>query len=371
MNLLKKYPILTNLLSPFRRSQQKTVISIIAAICEVAQANSLAIASALSGQSEIQLGSALTKFYRFLRNERFDNWLLTEQLIGLFAERKKVVLCLDWTKWQDKFSLLVASICVEKRSLPIAVSAVVKSKLARSQNLWEETFMRLCVERLKRVGVKAIWLCDRGFHRVAWLKCLLDLGQEFVVRLQKDVFAEVGKEQKLLSEIKLKKGEFIDLGFVYLRIDRKVKVRVIGIWAKESKEIWWLATNLRLPLAEIAKLYDRRMAIEEQFRDAKGVRFGLKMKWTCFTKTEYVERMYLLMAIAMLMWTSVGKAVVEEKPKVRLKCKHKGNRLSLLRVGIYHWRKFTKTIKLTTKFVKNHLPKPKGRNFHWLIVNQN
>lgn len=214
MNLLKKYPILVDLLSPFRRSQQKTVISIIAALCEVAQANSLAIASALSGQSEIQLGSALTKFYRFLRNERFDNWLLTEQLINIFAERKKVVLCLDWTKWQDKFSLLVASICVEKRSLPIAVSAVIKSKLAHLQNLWEETFMRLCVERLKRVGVKAIWLCDRGFHRVAWLKCLLDLGQEFVVRLQKDVFAEVGKEQKLLSEIKLKKGDFIDLGFV-------------------------------------------------------------------------------------------------------------------------------------------------------------
>jgi predicted ATPase len=84
-----------------------------------AQANSLVCASALSGQSEIQLGSALTRFYRFLRNERFDNWLLTERLIGLLAERKKVVLCLDWTKWKDKFSLLAVSVCVEKRSLPI------------------------------------------------------------------------------------------------------------------------------------------------------------------------------------------------------------------------------------------------------------
>jgi hypothetical protein len=37
MNLLKKYPILTNLLSPFRRSQQKTVISIIAARCGTSQ----------------------------------------------------------------------------------------------------------------------------------------------------------------------------------------------------------------------------------------------------------------------------------------------------------------------------------------------
>mgnify|MGYP001344894344 CR=1 FL=1 len=87
MNLIRKYPILVSLLSPFRKSQQKTVIAIVSAICEAAQANSFAIAAALSNQSEIQLGSALNRLYRFLRNERFDNWLLTERLLSLFAER--------------------------------------------------------------------------------------------------------------------------------------------------------------------------------------------------------------------------------------------------------------------------------------------
>lgn len=370
MNLIRKYPILVSLLSPFRKSQQKTVIAIVSAICEAAQANSFAIAAALSNQSEIQLGSALNRLYRFLRNERFDNWLLTERLLSLFAERKRVFLCLDWTKWQDKFSLLVASVCVEKRSLPIAVSAVIKSQLARSQNLWEETFLRLCVERLRRVGVKAVWLCDRGFHRVAGLKVLEDLRQDFVVRLQRDIYTVVEGKKILLSQIQLNQGECIDLGFVDLRIDRKVRVRVIGIWAKEGTEIWWLATNLKLPIVEIVKFYDRRMAIEEQFRDGKGVRFGLKMKWTCFEKPEYVERMYLLMGISMLLWTSVGTAVVKETPQVRLKCKSKGARLSLLRIGIYYWRKFTKQIKLTLKFVKENIPYPRGRTFPWLIVSQ-
>jgi hypothetical protein len=43
------------------------------------------------------------------------------------------------------------------------------------------------------------------------------------------------------------------------------------------------------------------MGIEEQFRDAKGVRFGSKLKWTQFTKPEYVERMYLLVGMALLL----------------------------------------------------------------------
>ena len=80
MNLEVKYPILMKLLTPFRRSQQKTCLAIVSALLEAAQANSFAIASELAQQSEIQLASAVNRFYRFLRNECFDDWLLTEQL---------------------------------------------------------------------------------------------------------------------------------------------------------------------------------------------------------------------------------------------------------------------------------------------------
>jgi len=66
------------------------------------------------------------------------------------------------------------------------------------------------------------------------------------------------------------------------------------------------------------------MGIEEQFSDAKGVRFGLKLKWTQFTKAEFVERMYLLVGVALLLWTSVGRAVEQAQPNVRLESKTKG-----------------------------------------------
>lgn len=110
-------------------------------------------------------------------------------------------------------------------------------------------------------------------------------------------------------------------------------MRVIAVWARGAKKVWWLATNLPNRVSKAVSYYDRRMGIEEQFRDAKGHRFGLKLRWTQFTKAEFVERMYLLVGVALLLWTSVGHAVEEEQPKVRLKSKTKGARLSLARIG--------------------------------------
>lgn len=105
-------------------------------------------------------------------------------------------------------------------------------------------------------------------------------------------------------------------------------MRLIGVWAAGAREAWWLATNLQNRVSKVVSYYDRRMGIEEQFRDAKGQRFGLKLRWTQFTKPEFVERMYLLVGVALLLWTSVGRAVEESEPKARLLSRTKGARLS-------------------------------------------
>jgi hypothetical protein len=371
MNPLRRYPVLASLLSPFRRSQQKTCAALVAALCQAAQASSFAIAGQLACLTQVQFGSALTRLYRFLRNERFDNWLLTEQLLRLLGQQQPaLLLALDWTKWQERFSVLTASICVGTRSIPVAASACVKWQLARSQNLWEETFLRLVVERLRATGVSAIWLCDRGFHRVAWLAKLIELKQQFVVRLQRDVTVHLHEQVCLLKHLELKPGERRDFGWVRLRADEFVTVRLIGVWVAGAEEVWWLATNLPNAVSKVVALYDRRMGIEEQFRDAKGVRFGLKLKWTQFTKAEFVERMYLLVGLALLLWTSIGRAVEEQQPKVRLRSKTKGARLSLARLGSYYWQRAVKQWRLTTRFVREHLPPPRLRMFKWLMAAQ-
>jgi hypothetical protein len=292
MNPLSKYPLLSSLLSPFPRPQQKTCAAVVAALCQSAQASSFAIAGQLACLTDLQFGSALNRLYRFLRNERFDNCLLTEQLLRLLGGRNRpLLLALDWTKWQEHFSLLTAAVCMGTRAVPVAVSACQKRSLARSQNLWEESFLRLMVDRLRAAGAEAIWLCDRGFHRVKWLERLLELRQQFVVRLHGDVTIHLRERTCLLKSLALEPGQRIDLGVVELRADKLVRVRVIGVWAEGAKEAWWLATNLTNRVSRVVAYYDRRMGIEEQFRDAKGHRYGMKLRWTQFRRAEYVERM--------------------------------------------------------------------------------
>ncbi|CDM66044.1 hypothetical protein [Pyrinomonas methylaliphatogenes] len=48
--------------------------------------------------------------------------------------------------------------------------------------------------------------------------------------------------------------------------------------------------------------------------------------------------MFMLVGVAILLWTTVGSAVEREEPAVRLKCKQKGGRLSLVRIGAYYWQ---------------------------------
>jgi hypothetical protein len=371
MNPLIRYPVLAFLLRPFRRSQQKTCAAVVSALCQAAQASSFAIAGQLSCLTSVQFGSALTRLYRFLRNERFDNWLLTEQMLRLLGGgRQPVLLALDWTSWRGRFSVLTAAACTGTRSVPVAVSACVKAKLARSQNLWEETFLRLCVDRLRAAEVSAVWLCDRGFHRVAWLGRLVECEQRFVVRLTRDVTVHLPDRACLLKSLELGEGERRDYGFVWVRSDRWVRVRLVGVWAPGAKEVWWLATNLENAVSRVVAYYDRRMGVEEQFRDAKGHRFGMKLRWTQFTRPEYVERMYLLVGVALLLWTTVGRAVEESEPQVRLESKTKGARLSLARIGSYYWRKMSKQLSLTASFVREHLPPPRLRIFKWLTAPQ-
>src|ERR1044072_8386222 len=105
MNPLRRYPVLSTLLRPFRLSQQKTCAAVVAALCQAAQASSFAIAGQLSCLTDVRLGSALNRLYRFLRNARFDNWLLTEQLLRLLGgRRKRLLLAPDWTAWRGGLS---------------------------------------------------------------------------------------------------------------------------------------------------------------------------------------------------------------------------------------------------------------------------
>lgn len=364
----KKYPVLRPLLSPFRGSQQKTLALFIASIAEVAQACSLQVASHLALQVGIQLGSALNRFYRLLRNPRIDDQKLTSGLLRLLANGgQSLLIAIDWTKWHNPWQMLLASVVLGCRAIPVQSEVTSNTLPEWSQNKEEDEFLRSIVLTLTEPGVIATFLCDRGFRRVSWIKLIKRLKQHFVVRLIPDVMVYRRGDCRRLRHWHIGVGQAVDLGVVWLREDRAVRTRVVGVWAYGQAEPWWLATDLlKDSLADVVALYDRRMAIEQQIRDTKGCRFGVKLIWTQFQKPQYLSRFVLLVGVALVLWTAVGEAVAEQNPRVRLPCKRKGPRLSLLRVGIRFLLKVARKIHIGVKFIRAHLPPPSLRIFGWL-----
>ena len=217
----REYPILQTLLRPFRKSQQKTLALVIAAIAEVARASSLTLATHLAGKLKIKAGSALRRIYRLLANPRIQDQLLVAQLLRLLGERKRrLLIAIDWTEWHANLRMLLASVIVGRRAIPVKALVCQKPLPESSQNLVEEAFGRQLVDTLRQINQEAILLCDRGFRRASWLKLLGELGQPFVVRIASNVLVHRGTEApRLLSSWPLAPGQVVDLGYVTLRQD--------------------------------------------------------------------------------------------------------------------------------------------------------
>lgn len=369
MFAFRRYPVLASLLKLFPKKQKNSLGLVTSAIIEANSAGSMNIAAQLARWLGIQFASALNRYYRLLRNHRVDTILLTKQLLNLVRKNlgNKPIIAIDWTEWHHDLRMLSASVVTDNRAIPVQTAAFHKSDMPRSQNSRENGFLNTLAMVVNELGLKPVIICDRGFRRVSWLKLLQNRKLNFVVRLQQDLYARAsGMGPRLLSSMGLTPGHAVDLKWVQLREDQAVRVRVVGVWKRGAREPWWLATSMTCLVERVVAIYDRRMAIEEQFRDTKGCRFGVKLYWTQFKKPEHLARITQLVGVAILVWTACGVAAVMMKPSLRHNHPKKGPRFSYVTIGIRAREEVMRAMPLTVRNVCAHIPKPTLRNFPWI-----
>jgi hypothetical protein len=359
---------LGQILRPLRKSQQTVIGLVVEAMAAIRQAASIPIALALAQKVGCQADCALTRVYRLLHNPRLDDLVISRQMIKALARRgASVLIALDWTEWHPPLRMLLASVVAGTRAVPVQTAVFRKTAIPRSQNCWENTFLQMLAMVLKEAGVVACFLADRGFRRVSFIQLLLrQTGHTFLVRLAEKVKVQTKRGGQTLRNWGLQPGRAVDLGWVDVRQDAAVRVRVVGIWAKGHREPWWLATNCPDSLSRLVSLYDRRMTIEEQIRDTKGARFGFALVWTQIKTPEALARFVLLIGLAVLLLTAVGHAVAERHPSIRIPSKTKGPRLSYLSIGLLLWPLLQPKLVITSRFLEDHLPPPALRSFAWL-----
>jgi hypothetical protein len=125
----EKLGVLESVLRPFPKPQRKTVALAVQAMVWLSQAASIAIAAFFAQVTGSQVDSALTRFYRLLHNPRFDDLQMTKQVLSLLAKRPvPFLVALDWTEWHPPLRMLLASVVVGSRALPVQAAVFRKPR---------------------------------------------------------------------------------------------------------------------------------------------------------------------------------------------------------------------------------------------------
>jgi hypothetical protein len=198
------------------------------------------------------------------------------------------------------------------------------------------TLHRKFLKHLKEIlptGCRPIIVTDAGFHN-PWFKSVLALGWDCIGRIRGlKIYRHLNKKEynrcsslwekaqykaQFLGEVTLSKKN--PLNCYFYQFKRKIKGRInrkgrdYEMYSRSSREPWLLASSLREgyePL-QIIKMYERRMKIEESFRDMKSSRYGLGLDKVVVRRKNRYGVLLLIAMLANFIGCLMGK-VMESK----------------------------------------------------------
>jgi hypothetical protein len=277
---------------------------------------------------------------RFLSNTAIDVARLTPSWAKfVLGSRKEVVIALDWTEFDkdDHATICAYVVTTHGRATPLTWKTVRKSNLAGRRNDFEYEI----VERLHGAipsDVAVILLADRAFGDQKFYAHLALLGWDYVIRFRGAILVEdESGAQKPAANWVPKSGRATMIKPARVTNDRTVVPAVVVVHQAKMKEAWCLATSLGdRAAAEIVALYGKRFTIEETFRDAKDLRFGMGLSATHIGVAGRRDRLLLLAAIAHALLTLLGAASEKTGMDAYLKVNTAKKRThSLFRQGAY------------------------------------
>jgi Transposase DDE domain len=278
------------------------------AAVHVGRATLSAIGRCLAGPGAAK--HAIKRVWRFCDNERVHpSEVLPRVIRRLSYKRKKPLLvALDWTD-VGRFHTLMAAAVMRGRAIPLLWASYTDGQLTRSRNSFEESLLRLLVTMLPG-GVNVILLADRGFGRTQLANTCRDLCLRFLIRIKPDVCVAHPSYTGRLDDYPIQKGMWRVLKDAEYRSDRAARLNVVIRWKQglpaKRDEPWFLMSNLSGNAVQLTNLYERRVAVEELFRDSKGSRYGLGLGQTQVKTTARLDRLILILALAIILLSGLG-----------------------------------------------------------------
>jgi hypothetical protein len=294
--------------SALRLSQAKTLADLVEAAVHVTRGTLSALGRSLPPGTAAK--HRIKRAWRFCDNDRVHVADVMPAVVRRLTRkrRKPLLVALDWTDVRG-FHTLMAAAVLKGRAVPLLWASYTTGQLHRSQNSFEEGLLRLLVSMLPG-GVRVILLADRGFGRAELAKTCHDLRVRYLIRVKPDVRVTHPSYAGRLDDYPIRKGMWRVLAGAEYRSDKAVSLNVVIRWKRglpaRRDEPWFLVTNLSGNAVQLTDLYAKRMAVEELFRDGKGGRYGLGLGQTQVTTTARLDRLILILALAVILLTGLG-----------------------------------------------------------------
>jgi len=262
--------------------------------------------------------AAVKRLSRFLHNERLETEALALAHARLLCTQLPLVgavrVAIDWTI-EDTQHLLVASLMIGRRAIPLYWKAYRECELKDRRSAYEQEFTRtLLAEVLAGVArTRLILTADRGFASVELFDLLNELQVSWVLRVKSSTKIKFDGAWRRLQTLRLPGNQRRrSLGRLSYCARAPRRLYVTHARARDRKGkwgIWFLVSNRNWSALHTTAEYARRFGCEEGFRDAKRMlgfaeaRIRDLAAWT---------RMFTLVAIALLALVGLGCRLVKQ-----------------------------------------------------------
>jgi hypothetical protein len=261
--------------------------------------------------------AASKRLSRLLHNARLATEKVALSHARALVERLPLTglvrLSLDWTT-EESQHLLVASLRVGGRALPLYWRAYHDTELKERMSLYEREFVRaLFAEVLGGVARRRFILtADRWFADVDLLDLLDEMGISYVIRTKSNYHVRVADRWRRLDSLGWRGNQRRRAwGRVWYCEGDPRRVFLVQARARAAKGkwgVWHLLSNRPLSAVGMSHEYARRFACEEGFRDSKRLLGFAEARIACLAAW---ARMFALVAVALSVVTRIGCVLLD------------------------------------------------------------
>ena len=276
------------------------------------------------------------RWQRFLDNHRIRVSSLYLPLVMAAISNwqgQRLYLALDTTMLWNRFCIIDLSVVCCGRAVPF-LWKVLEHKSSAVAFSEYKLILRLA-HRLLSKYPDIMLLADRGFANHELMNWLQDSSWHYCLRLPSDVTLHGPRRHPIeLMYLWPAKGEAVFYHNVGLWLDGKCRCNIVLANVKGIKEPWAVITDEE-PTLQTLWQYGWRFRVEELFLDSKSGAF--KLEESHIRDCKALERLYLVVALALLFATTQGMAVQIQDLRTQVD-PHWKRGLSYLKIGL-RWLK--------------------------------